>query len=109
MKATRRGALAAFFALLTPARAFAGWRETARQSYIVVLNDDADAARSAESLGRRYGFAPAHIFTGVNGFSAALTPEAAQALRGDPSVRSVEIDRLSRPLGGPGGGVRRPM
>jgi subtilisin family serine protease len=63
--------------------------------YIVVLKDDvADVNGSANALEKSHG--ATHRFTyskALKGFSARMTPEAAEAMLNDPNVVSVEPDR----------------
>jgi serine protease len=66
-----------------------------RDQYIVVLKDDvADVDGRANALEKSHG--ASHGFTysrALKGFSARMSPEAAEAMLNDPSVVSVEPDR----------------
>jgi subtilisin len=62
--------------------------------YIVVLNTrPAERAQLTRTLERVRGFRAARHFRLLNGFSAQLRPAQVAALRADPRVAAVELDR----------------
>ncbi|MFI6908801.1 S8 family serine peptidase [Nonomuraea sp. NPDC050394] len=72
---------------------------TAREpfaGYIVLLGEpSADPAAVLTQHVRRYGGQPGHVYRhALRGFSALLTPTAAEALRRDPRVSSVQPDQI---------------
>ncbi len=71
--------------------------QTVPGRYIVVLRDSAqDPGVSARQFGQRLGFQPDVVYRrAVSGFVAGLSDQAADALRRDPAVLSVEPDRLA--------------
>jgi subtilisin family serine protease len=61
-------------------------------SYIVVLNDDADAS----SVAAVAGVSPRHVYTAaLNGFAATLNAGQLNALRHNPAVAFVEQDQVA--------------
>ncbi|MFI6505881.1 S8 family serine peptidase [Nonomuraea typhae] len=65
-------------------------------SYVVLLGDPgADPAAVAAQHVRRYGGRTGHVYWhALRGFSAVLSPGAAEALRRDPRVTSVQPDQV---------------
>lgn len=76
---------AAFAASLAPTRV------------IVVLRDGAGApGPTAVALGRANGFTPGHVYQhALRGFAASVPAGRLAALRADPRVASVELDRVA--------------
>ncbi|MFE0152851.1 S8 family serine peptidase [Nonomuraea sp. NPDC059007] len=64
--------------------------------YVVLLGDaNADPADVAARHVRRHGGQTGHVYRhALRGFSATLTPAAAEALRRDPRVTSVQPDQI---------------
>ncbi len=63
--------------------------------YIVVLREGRDPAGYANALGQRHGFAADLVYRwALQGFAANLSDRAANAMRSDPHVLSVEPDRM---------------
>lgn len=57
---------------------------------VIFVRDVADPETLASELGRRYGFSSDAIFTAVKGFAvSALTPQALEALRCEPTIRRI--------------------
>ena len=67
---------------------------TAAAPYIVVLSDTADARSLAPAQASQFGFEVDHVYThALQGYSATMTPAAAQALEAWPGVKWVQVDR----------------
>lgn len=79
---------------LQPAAAL-GAREATMQRYIVTLQAGAQApAVVTRALERSRGFTATHRFTRLlKGFAARLSPAQVAALRADPRVANVDVDR----------------
>jgi subtilisin len=65
------------------------------KSYIVVLKPSAgDSKKAADDLGKEHRFKAKHVYKqSIKGFAAPLTEQAADNLRKNPKVQSVELDR----------------
>jgi subtilisin family serine protease len=62
-------------------------------SYVVVLDEDASAAATAQ----RYGAKVEHVYTAaINGYAATMSEEAAKRTAVDPAVAYVEQNRVFR-------------
>ncbi|SCL41802.1 Peptidase inhibitor I9 [Micromonospora pallida] len=86
----------------------AGAADAVRDSYIVVLREDAtrpagsEVTRVAERLRARYGGTVGHVYrSALTGFEVRLSERAARRLAADPAVAYVEQNRVT-PLIGPG-------
>src|SRR3989337_433775 len=65
-------------------------------SALLILRDGIDPGGYAAVLGRRHGFAAEVVYRhALRGFAANLSDRAAEALRNNPSVLSVEPDRVA--------------
>ncbi|HXH21494.1 MAG TPA: S8 family serine peptidase [Dehalococcoidia bacterium] len=91
-------AAAAAFALTSvdsSPRTVAGAPERIPGRYIVLLRGNVNAAAFADAEGRRLGFTADVLYSAaVNGFAAEMPERAAQALRRNPNVSSVEQDQV---------------
>lgn len=68
-----------------------------RGRYIVVLRSGADSAATAESHGKKYGTETRAVYRhALTGYSAFVPESRLEALRSDPSVRSVTPERTFR-------------
>ncbi|MFD5248139.1 S8 family serine peptidase [Amycolatopsis sp. NPDC058340] len=90
------GVLALSTGTAVPIAAASPDQHSAPSGYIVVLNDhSADPSVLASGLVDRHGGHIGHVYRhAITGFSATLPPAAAEALRRDPRVRSVEADSV---------------
>jgi subtilisin len=71
-----------------------GASSAAPAPYIVVLEGSADARALAPAQASRLGFDVGHVYTSaLQGYSATMSPETAEALEALPSVRWVQADR----------------
>lgn len=67
---------------------------TPQRSYIVLLENAADARSIAESHSQRYAFAPDFVYEhALQGYAASMSSEAAQAISRSPQVASVVEDK----------------
>lgn len=66
--------------------------------YIVAFHEGTDAVQETERLAEKYGFTPTHIYTGtvLTGFSAVLSKQTVEAIRCEPTVKSVTYDSLEK-------------
>lgn len=64
---------------------------------VIFVRDIADPEILASELGRRHGFSFDAIFTAVKGFAvSALTPQALEALRCEPTIRRIYYNQPLR-------------
>jgi subtilisin family serine protease len=70
------------------------------EQYIVVFNKSVrNAPGLVNTLARRHGFSVQHVYQfALKGFSASMSPEAANALAKNPNVAYVEQDSHAHPL-----------
>jgi subtilisin len=67
--------------------------------YVVVLKDTVAVDAKVASLTHELGVSPRFVYTALNGLAATLTPGQAEALRGDPDVELLSLDREVRASG----------
>lgn len=63
-------------------------------SYVVVLKDGTDSAAVASAHARAYGLSVRHVYrSAVSGYSAVIPNERVAAVRSDPNVAFLSVDR----------------
>jgi hypothetical protein len=75
-----------------------GQYNPAAPGYIILFQEGVKAPEVAQSLARKHGFTPSHIYETLPGFASQdMTGEVAARIRCEPTVRLVEYNGIAYP------------